>query len=1558
MDGTSADSFLTLLAEVLSVPNGLGARNMFTRRLGRGGGAGGRSGRGRGGRGRRSARVRVEGVPAEASAEVLAGVLRGAVGDAVGRVTIKGCTRVVGGARQQWASLGVAYADLLSPEAADSLLRCERAGAPLHVGGRVLGVQRVAEHRRAPEGLLHRATVHVGFIQRPGQLAVTWQSEASECRVEFDFLERRVRVLVGEGGTGRGRAGDAAAAAGVGDAWGDSDSHDGGEAWQHSARGRGAAAASSLEGMAGSCQRLQHRLDWRMRDVRLWDAPHRRRDRATPSERRPPLLLLPAVPPAVFTRACDDDVWQRDPCAWFPDDSDPWTRSTDLRLAPAAPRTGAVGTAGDGGWGGGVLGVGSLVVQVSVGRESSGKVREIAERMRTVGLGCRRRYLGPPHHSIGTSSFRPHPPITIVPFVCLPARWPSTAPATTTITGGSSSRSRGDAQAAELTFPVLYMLTLLVQRGTIPLTAMTAPLYRTLAREPARAAVAVLLEFMPYSRPEFDPAGQFTRVARAMRHQGKLPWRRERLEGGGGQAWGGAAEGTQSRRRGEVVQQQGTAEEHEERRGGEEEETGQEKKAGRKAEGAVEQSEGSAWPWVLPENHVLVFRLLITPLAAQCCLPSVELANRVISHYRPHAHRFLRVTFMEEGERQLASFALVGGAYRAEEAQHSARTDVYHRILKLVNQGFELCDRRYRFLASSASQLREKSAWFLAEDARHGLTVAAVQAWMGTFTAIRNVAKCAARMGQCFSSRFTSLPLPRAQVRNLPDVTRHGYCFTDGIGAVTPEAARALADAIAPYLDRPLSAAPHRAHLPVGGGAGAWLRAPSAFQIRYAGVKGMVAVWPRGVMQRVEAQGGAGPGPVEQAMGAWQQQEAVDLWFQEGQCAAAWWAQARQASSEAGRAAAGGVHMWVRESMDKFESQHADVEVVNWTRPQPCYLNRQIVTLLSTLGVPDHVFLHMQDELVGRLEAAVGSGAAALQLLEESGADHLHGTAITMLQAGFHPAQEPHLKRIIQAVRAVQLQGLISRARIFVKDGRWLMGIVDETGLLQYGQCFIQVCDATAPAPSATATLRLHSTGRGMGAPRVVTGPVVFGKNPCLHPGDLRVLTAVDVPCLHHLIDCLVLPKHGPRPHANEASGSDMDGDVYFVSWDPRLLPPGGRSSDPMDYQPAKQDSHAPVTMQDVHGFFVDHMLNDSVGIICNAHVVHADRSPSNAFDPNCLTLARQAALAFDFPKTGVPGVMPRELRVHEYPDFMEKDDRQDTYVSDKVLGQLYRRVKSMVLGEQPCDRARVVPGVEEDEEDVGEGDEGSDEEAEAEVQQGAGGESGGRGWGGRGWEGEADVMADRRTWLRYPGADEVGRAYRADLRAEGFEQHVEEARWLKQEYDRSMLHILHQFGIMSEAEVVSGSLLHAAHRHGRREESVREHVRNMFLSLRQRYHRLLVYGVDAEGEDGEERGEREGGERGGDDGEKRVDDSFRDPRLPRQHGRGQKQPLAPQVMDDSAILDMATIRARAFAWYHVCYHPTEIERDQHEARGHVPPIFLSFAWIGVDALCQHLITH
>lgn len=51
------------------------------------------------------------------------------------------------------------------------------------------------------------------------------------------------------------------------------------------------------------------------------------------------------------------------------------------------------------------------------------------------------------------------------------------------------------------------------------------------------------------------------------------------------------------------------------------------------------------------------------------------------------------------------------------------------------------------------------------------------------------------------------------------------------------------------------------------------------------------------------------------------------------------------------------------------------------------------------------------------------------------------------------------------------------------------------------------------------------------------------------------------------------------RPHPNECSGSDLDGDLYFLSWDEALVP--ASADNPMDYCPPGQVSlDHPVTVE------------------------------------------------------------------------------------------------------------------------------------------------------------------------------------------------------------------------------------------------------------------------------------------------------------------------------------------------------------------------------------------
>ena len=247
---------------------------------------------------------------------------------------------------------------------------------------------------------------------------------------------------------------------------------------------------------------------------------------------------------------------------------------------------------------------------------------------------------------------------------------------------------------------------------------------------------------------------------------------------------------------------------------------------------------------------------------------------------------------------------------------------------------------------------------------------------------------------------------------------------------------------------------------------------------------------------------------------------------------------------------------------------------------------------------------------------------------------------------------------LLTTIYKSRIQELMSRSRIEVpaNEGRILMGTVDETGLLKYGQVYIQY------------STNIHKPQERT---KVQVGKVVIGKNPCFHPGDLRTFTAVDIPSLSHMVDCIVFPQHGLRPHPDEMSGSDLDGDMYHVCWNPEFMPPKCNQK-PMAFPsaPAKK-VEGEITLDHITHFIVDYMKCNMVGKIANAHVVHADKEDKGIFSDSCLELAKIHSDAVDFPKTGVIPVMGEHLKVKVYPHFMMKKDKPP-YHSEKVIGKLF----------------------------------------------------------------------------------------------------------------------------------------------------------------------------------------------------------------------------------------------------------------------------------------------
>ena len=155
----------------------------------------------------------------------------------------------------------------------------------------------------------------------------------------------------------------------------------------------------------------------------------------------------------------------------------------------------------------------------------------------------------------------------------------------------------------------------------------------------------------------------------------------------------------------------------------------------------------------------------------------------------------------------------------------------------------------------------------------------------------------------------------------------------------------------------------------------------------------------------------------------------------------------------------------------------------------------------------------------------------------------------------------------------------------------------------------------------------------------VLRGDVVITRCPALHPGDVQVVTAVDVPRgspIRDLQNCIIFSRRGERDLPSQLSGGDLDGDLYNVIYDSTLYPKS--ACDPADYpivQPI--DIGREVIRSDMTDFFIGFMENDALARIATLHQTLADQRERGTLDEDCLLLASLHSTAVDFSKTGIP---------------------------------------------------------------------------------------------------------------------------------------------------------------------------------------------------------------------------------------------------------------------------------------------------------------------------------
>ena len=355
--------------------------------------------------------------------------------------------------------------------------------------------------------------------------------------------------------------------------------------------------------------------------------------------------------------------------------------------------------------------------------------------------------------------------------------------------------------------------------------------------------------------------------------------------------------------------------------------------------------------------------------------------------------------------------------------------------------------------------------------------------------------------------------------------------------------------------------------------------------------------------------------------------------------------------------------IYCRDSQTKFlveKKKENYFELCDYSRYIQSYLNRQIIILLSALGIDDKKFLKKLDQYKSRLN----DQSFVLGLIHYPEWNQMFRT---MYSCGIDRTNDRLLKSVIESNLDILYNDIKKKARIYVEESAYVIGIMDEYNVLEYGEAFLQIKRGDFSI--------------------ILNKKCVVAKCPCLHPGDIRVLnfkkynkndeSTKKYEKLQKYENVIIFPSKGKRPHPDECSGSDLDGDNYFIFYDDDLIPQ--KTMEPMSYlvQPKKEENKKDkFEIKDVIEYFAEYTNLNSLGLIGDAHLAFSDQCGADGVIP--LKLADKFSKAVDAPKTGDKIELEENETPQQFPHYMGKD-KNKSYISKKILGQLYDKANEFI---------------------------------------------------------------------------------------------------------------------------------------------------------------------------------------------------------------------------------------------------------------------------------------
>ncbi|KAF3442984.1 hypothetical protein FNV43_RR16902 [Rhamnella rubrinervis] len=361
--------------------------------------------------------------------------------------------------------------------------------------------------------------------------------------------------------------------------------------------------------------------------------------------------------------------------------------------------------------------------------------------------------------------------------------------------------------------------------------------------------------------------------------------------------------------------------------------------------------------------------------------------------------------------------------------------------------------------------------------------------------------------------------------------------------------------------------------------------------------------------------------------------------------------------------------MQIRDSMIKVEMDESlsndptanSMEIVGTSNPpKKTYLSKNLIALLSYGGVPNEYFTKILMDALGDAHGSFRNKRAALR--------------------------ESYLQYRLSILMKKQLESL-KGGKLFVPGCYYLMGTVDPTGILESNQVCI-----------------ILENGH-------VSGKVLVYRNPGVHFGDIHLLEAIFVPQLSSYVGnakyAIFFSRKGPRSIADEIAGGDFDGDMYWISKNPQLL----------EYFKPSEPWIPSSSVHKVAGkrpnLLSDEELEDELFKLFLETRFHPSFARSEAADcwlalmdrfltldndnieekkvveRNILQLIDIYYDALDAPKNGGKVEVPKELKVKNFPHYMEK---KNSFKSSSILGIIYDTVNSYQYEDHSNKEIRKLP--------------------------------------------------------------------------------------------------------------------------------------------------------------------------------------------------------------------------------------------------------------------------